>query len=111
MFENRVLREIFEPKRDEVTSDWRRLHNGELRDLYCSPKITRVIKQRRMRWAGNVARMGDRRGAYRVSVWRLDGKRPFGRYKIRWGDNIKMDLQEVEWGCVWLGIGTGGERL
>ena len=67
VFENRVLRKIFEPKMDEVTGDWRKLHNEELNDLYCSPNIVRVIKSRK-RWAGNVARMGERRGVYRVLV-------------------------------------------
>jgi len=81
-----VLRRIFGPKRDEVTGEWRKLHNEELNDLYCSPNIARVIKSRRMRWAGHVARMG-----------KPEGKRPFGRPRRRWEDNIKMDLQEV--GC------------
>jgi hypothetical protein len=66
VFENRVFRRIFGPKRDEVTGEWRKLHNEELNDLYCSPNIVRVIKWRRMRWAGHVARMGERRGVYRV---------------------------------------------
>jgi hypothetical protein len=78
VFENRVLRRIFGPRRDEVTGDWRRLHNEELNDLYSSPNI-RVIKSRRMRWTGNVARMGERRGAYRVLVGKPEGKRPLGR--------------------------------
>ena len=92
MFENRVLRRIFGPKRDEVTREWRKLHNGELNDLYCSPNIVRVIKSRRMRWAGNVARMGERRGVYRVLVGKVEGKRPLGRPRRRWEDNIKMNL-------------------
>jgi hypothetical protein len=98
VFENRVLRRIFGPKRDEVTGDWRRLHNEELNDLYSSPNIIRVIKSRRMRWVGHVARMGERRGAYRILVERPEGRRPLGRPRRRREDNIKMDLQEM--GCV-----------
>jgi hypothetical protein len=98
VFENRVLRRIFGPKRDGVTGEWRRLHNEELNDLYSSPNIVRVIKLRRMRWAGHVARMGEGRGAYRVLVGRPEGRRPLGRPRRRWGNNIKMDLQEVGWG-------------
>ena len=75
VFEKRVLRKIFGPKRDEVTKEWRKLHNEELNDLYCSPNIVRVIKSRRMRWAGHVARMGDSRGVYRVLVGKPEGKR------------------------------------
>jgi hypothetical protein len=98
VFENRVLRRIFGPKRDEVTGELRRLHNEELNDLYSSANIIRVIKSRRMRWAGHVARMGEGRGAYRILVGRPEGRRPLGRLKRRWEDNIKMDLQEVRWG-------------
>jgi hypothetical protein len=97
VFENRVLRRIFGPKMDEVTGKWRKLHNEELNDLYCSPNIVRGIKFRRMLWAGHVARMGERRGAYRVLVGKPEGKRPLGRPRRRCKDNIKMDLQEV--GC------------
>jgi hypothetical protein len=79
VFENRVLRRIFGPKRDEVTGEWGRLHNEELNDLYSSPNIIRVIKSRRMRWTGNVARMGERRGTYRILVGRPEGRRPLGR--------------------------------
>ena len=101
MFENMVLRRIFEPRRDEVTGEWRRLHNEELNDLYCSPNIVRVIKSRRMRWAGHVAaRMGEERGAYRVLVGKPEGKRSLGRPRCRWVDNIRMDLQEVGCGYV-----------
>jgi len=81
----------------KVTGEWRKLHNEELNDLYCSPNIVRVIKSKRMRWTGHVARMGDRRGAVRVLVGKRDGRRPLGRRGRRWEDNIKMDLQEV--GC------------
>jgi len=96
VFENRVLRAIFGPKRDEVTAEWRKLHNEELNDLYCSLNIVRVTKSR-MRWAGHVAHMDERRGVYMVLVGKLEGKRPLGRPRRRWEDNIKMDLQEV--GC------------
>ena len=82
---------------DEVTREWRELHNEELNDLYCSPNIVRVIKSRRMRWTGHVARVGGRRGVYRVLVGKPEGKRPLGRPRRRWEGNIKMDLQEV--GC------------
>jgi hypothetical protein len=92
LFGNRMLRRIFVPKRDEVTGEWRKLHNEKLNDLYCSPNIVRVIKSRRMRWAGHVARMGERRGVLRVLVGRPGGKRPLGRPSRRWEDNIKMDL-------------------
>jgi hypothetical protein len=86
------------PKRDEVTGEWRRLHNEELNDLYSSPNIIRVIKSRRKRWAGHVARMGEKKGAYRILVMRPEGRRPLGKPKRRWEDNIKMDLQELGWG-------------
>jgi hypothetical protein len=92
VFENRVLRRIFGPKREEVTGEWRRLHNEELNDLYSSPNIIRVIKSRRMRLAGHVTRMGEGRGAYRILVERPEGRRPLGRPRLRWEDNIKMDL-------------------
>jgi hypothetical protein len=93
-----MLRRIFGPKRDEATGEWRRLHNGELNDLYSSPNIMRVIKSRRLRWAGYVARMGEKRGAYRILVGRPEGRRPLGRTRRGWEDNIKMDPQEVGWG-------------
>jgi len=97
VFENMVLRRIFGPRREEVTGEWRRLHNVELNDLYCSHNIVRVIKSRRMRWTGHVARMGEDRVVYRVLVGKQEGKRPLGRPRLRWVDNIRMDLQEV--GC------------
>ena len=96
-FENRVLRRIFGPKRDGLTGEWRKLHNEELNDLYCSPNTVRLIKWRRMRWAGHVARMRERTVACRVLVGRADGKRPFGRTRRRWEDNIKKVIQEVVW--------------
>jgi len=95
--ENRVLRKIFRRKRDEVTGVWRRLHNEELHDLYCSPNVIRVIKSRRMRWAGHAGRMGERRGAFRVLVGKPVGERALGRPRHGLEDNIKMDLQEVGW--------------
>ena len=98
MFENRVLRRVFGPKRDEVIGEWRKLHNEELNDLYSLPNVVRVVKSRRMRWVGHVARMGEVRGVHRVLVGMPEGKRPFGRPRCRWEDNIKMDLQEVEGG-------------
>jgi hypothetical protein len=111
VFENRVLRVIFGRKRDEVTGEWRRLHNEKLNDLYSSPNIIRVIKSRRMRWAGHVARMGEGRGAYRVLVGRPEGRKPRGRPRRRWEDNIKMDLQEVGWmGMDWIDMAQDRDR-
>ena len=106
MFDNRVLRRIFVLKRDGVTGEWRKLHNEELNDLYCSPNIMRVVKSRRMRWAGHVARMGERRVVHKVLVGKPEGKRPLGRPRRRWEDNIKMDLEEVGRG-LW-GLDGGG---
>jgi hypothetical protein len=100
VFENRMLRRIFGPKRDEVTGGWRKLHNEELHGLYSSPSIIRVIKARRMRWAVDVARMGEVRGAYNILVGRPEGRRPLGRHRRRWEDNIKMDLLEIGFGDV-----------
>ena len=115
VFENRALRRIFGPKRDEVTREWRKLHNEELNDLNSSPNIGRVIKSRRMRWAGHVARMGQGRGVYRVLVGKPEGKRPLGRPRRRWEDDIKMYLQEVGCGVwsasSWLRIGTRVRHL
>jgi hypothetical protein len=93
VFENRVLRRVFGPKRDEVTGESRKLHNEELNDMYSSPNIVRVVKSRRMRWAGHVARMGEERGVHRVLVGKPEGKRPLGRPRRRWEDNIKMDVE------------------
>ena len=97
VFENGVLRRILGHRRDKVTGKWRKLHNKEQNDLYSSPNIFWVIISRRVRWAGHVARMGERRGECRVLVGKPEGKRPLGRLRLRWEDNIKMDLQEV--GC------------
>jgi hypothetical protein len=94
VFENRVLRRIFGPKMEEDGS-WRKLHNDELHSLYSSPNIVKMIKSGRMRWAGHVARMGKGRGVYSVLVGRPEGKRPLGRHRHRWEDNIKMDLREM----------------
>ena len=102
MFENMVLRRIFGPRRDEVTVEWRRMHNEELNDLYSSPNIVRVIKPRRMRWAGHVARMGEERGVYRVLL---------GRPRRRWVDNIMMDFLEVGCGYMdWIGLAQNRDR-
>ena len=105
VFDNRVLRRVFEPKRDEVTGEWRKLHNE---DLYSLLNIVRVVKSRRMRWVGHVARMGEGRCVRRVLVGIPEGKRPLGRPRRRWEDNIKMDLQEVVGGLWGLdGVGSG----
>jgi hypothetical protein len=100
VFENRVLRRIFGSKRDEVTGEWRKLHNEYLNDLYSSPNTARVLKSRRMRWAGHVARMGVRRGVYRVLVGKPEANRPLARSRRRREYNIQMDLQEVGCGCM-----------
>jgi hypothetical protein len=104
LFENKVLRRIFGPKRDEVTGEWRKLHSGgELHNLYSSPDISRQIKSRRMRWVGNVACMGEGRNVYRVLVGKPEGKRPLGGPRCRWEDGIEMDLRETGWwGVEWI---------
>ena len=115
VFENMVLRRIFGPRRNEVTGEWRRLHNEELNGLYSSPNIVRMKKSRKMRWAGHVARMGEERGVYRVLVGKPEGKRPLRRPRFRWVDNIRMYHQGLYvgvWtGLDWLRIETGGGRL
>ena len=110
VFENGVVRRIFGPKRDEVTGEWRKLHNEELKGLYSSPNIVRVIKSRRLRWAGHVACMGVGRGC-RVMVGKPEGKRPLGRPRRRWEDNIRMDLQEMGLGYEdWIGLAQDRDR-
>jgi hypothetical protein len=118
VFENRVLRRIFGPKRDDVTGDWRKLHNEELPNVYSSPNIIRMIKSRRMRWAGHVARRGaeekNKNNACRILARKPEGMRPLRRPRRRWVDNIKMDL--IQHGMVWTGsnwlrIGTSGGLL
>jgi hypothetical protein len=100
VFENKVLRRIFGPKRHEGTGGCRKLHNEELHDLYSSPSIIRIIKPRRMRWAGHVDRMGEKRNAYRLMVGKPERKRSLGRPRRRWVNNIKIDLLEIGWGGV-----------
>jgi hypothetical protein len=100
VFENRVLRRIFGTKRNEVTWKWRKLHNEKLHDLYSSASIIRILKSRRMRWAGHVARMGEKRNVYELLVGNPEGKRPLRSPRLKWVDNIKMDLVEVGWGDV-----------
>ena len=115
VFENRVLRRVFGPKRDEVTGEWRTLHNEELSELFSLPNIVRVVKSRRMRWAGHVGRMGQGRGVHRVLVGRPEGKRPLGRPRRRWGIILRWIFRN--WarvgrtGWSWLRIGTGGGHL
>jgi hypothetical protein len=115
VFENRVLRRIFRPKRDEVTGEWRKLHNEELHILYSSPNIIRQLKSRRMRWAGHVVRMGEERNVYRGLMGKPEGKRPLGRPRRRWEDGIRMDLREIGWVSVdWIQLAqnrTGGGLL
>jgi hypothetical protein len=98
-------------KRDELTGGWRKLHNEEVCDLYSSPSIIRIIKSRRMRWAGHVARMGEKINAYRLLVGNPERKRPLGRPRCRWVDNIKMDLLEIGWGGVdWIGLAQDRDK-
>jgi hypothetical protein len=111
MFENRVLRRIFGPKRDEVTGGWRKLHHEELHGLYSSPSIIRAIKARRMRWTGYVALMGEVRGAYSILVGRPEGRRPLRKPRHRWEDNIKRDLREIGFGDVdWIHLAQDRDR-
>jgi hypothetical protein len=116
VFENRFLRRIFGPKRDDVTGDWRKLHSEELHNLYSSQNIIRQIKSRRMSWAGHAALMGEERKVYKVLVGKPEGKKPLGMPRRRWEDGIRTDLGKIGWGGVWIGfdwltIGTGGELL
>jgi hypothetical protein len=111
VFENRVLRGIFGPKRDEVTGEWRKLHNEELHNLYSYPDIIRQVKSRRMRWAGHVARIGEERKVFKVLVGNPGGKRPLGRPRRRWEDGIRMDLREIGFGSVdWIRLAQDRDR-
>jgi hypothetical protein len=114
VFENRVLRGVFGPKREEVTGEWRKLHSAELHNLYSSPEIIRQIKSMRMR-AGHVARMAEGRDVYRVLVEKPEGKRLLERPRRRWEDGIKMELREIGWGVwsgfTWLRLGSVGGLL
>jgi hypothetical protein len=117
VFENRVLRRIFGPMRDEVMGEWRKLNNGQLHILYSSPDIIRHIKSRRMRWVGHTKHMGEGRNVYRVLVGNSEGKRPLERPRHRWEDGLKMDLREIGWGggvwsgFTWIRIGIAGGLL
>jgi hypothetical protein len=115
VFENRVLRRVLVVKRDKITGEWRKLHNEELRDLYSLPNILRVVKSRRMKWVGHVARMGEGRGVQRVLMGRPEGKRPLGRPRHRWGIILRWIFRKWEGfvgtGESWLRIGTGGGHL
>jgi hypothetical protein len=105
-----VLRRILGPKRDEVTGGWRKLHNED-NNLYSTPSIIRMIKSKMMRWAGHVARMGEKRNAYRILVGKPEGKRPLGRPRRRWADNIKIDLREIGWdGMDWIDVAQDRDR-
>jgi hypothetical protein len=111
VFENRVLRRIFGPKRDEVTEEWRKLRNEELHNLYSSPDIIRQVKSRRTRWAGHVARMGEERKLYKVLVGNPEGKRPLGRPRRRWEEGIRIDLREIGLGGVdWIRLAQDRDR-
>jgi hypothetical protein len=101
----KYARKIFGPKRDEMIGGWRKLHNEELHNLYCSPSLIRFIKSRRMRWAGNVARIGEKINAHRTLVGKPESKTPLGRRRLRWEDNIRMDLREIGWGSMdWINL-------
>jgi hypothetical protein len=111
VFENRVLRRIFGPKRDEVTGEWRKLHNEELHNLYSSPDIIRQVKSRRMRWTGHVARMGEEREVYKVLLEKPEGKRPLGRPRRRWEYGIRMDPRETGLGALdWIRLAQDMDR-
>jgi hypothetical protein len=111
VFENRVLRRVFGPKKDDVTGEWRKLHNEELNELYFLRNIVREVKSRRMRWAGHVARMVEDTGVHRVLVRNPEGKSPLGRPRCRWEDNIKMDLQEAGGDCGdWMELAQDRDR-
>jgi hypothetical protein len=111
LFSYRVLRRIFGLKRDEATGKWRKLHNEELHNLYSSPNIIRMIKSRRMRWAGHIAHMGEKRNAYRILVGKPEGKRPLGRPRRRWVNYIKIDLRKIGWdGVGWVDLAQDGDQ-
>jgi len=111
VFENMVLRRIFGPRKDEVTGEWRRMHNEELNNLYSSPNIVWMIISRRMRWDGHVARMGEDSGVYRVLVGKPERRRPLGRPRRRWVNNIRMELQEMGCGYMdWIGLAQDRDR-
>jgi len=110
VFVNRVLRRVFGSRRDDITREWRKLHSEELRDHYTLPNIVRVVKSRRMRWAGHVALMGEERGVHRVLVRKPEGNRPLGRPRRRWEDIIKMDLREVRGGGGWMDLAQDRNR-
>ena len=111
MFENRVFSRIIGPKKDEVTGEWRKLHNEELHGLHFSPNVFRVFKSRRMRWVVHVARIGEGSGVYRVLVGKPEGKRPPGRPRRRWRDNINIDLQEMGCGGMyWIDLAQDRDR-
>jgi hypothetical protein len=111
VFEKRILRRIFGPKRDDVTVEWRKFRNEELHNLYSYPIIIRQIKSRRMRWAGHVARMGEDRKVYKVLVGKPEGKRPLGRRWCKWEDGIRMELREIGWGNVdWIQLAQDRDR-
>jgi hypothetical protein len=111
VFENRVLRRIFGPKRDEMTGEWRKLHNEKLHNLYSSPDIVRQVNSRRMRLAGHVARMGEKRKVYKVLLGKPEEKRPLGRPRRRWEDGIRMDLREICLGGVdWIRLDQDRDR-
>jgi hypothetical protein len=106
-----IYKRIFGPNRDEVTGEWRKLHNEELQNLYSSPDIFRQVKSRRMRWAGHVARMVEERRVYKVLVGKLEGKRPLGRPRPRWEDGVRMDLRETGLGGVdWIRLAQDRDR-
>jgi hypothetical protein len=111
VFENRVLRRIFGPKRDEVMGEWRKLHSEELHNFYSSPDIIRQVKSRRMRWARHVARMGEERKVYKVLVGNPEGKRQLGRPRRRWEDGVRIDLMEIGLECVdWILLAQDRDR-
>jgi transcription termination factor 2 len=111
MFENGILRRLYGPKREEVTGEWRKLHNEEIHILYEIPNIVRQMKSRRMRWAGHLARMGEERKVYRVLMGKPEGKRPLGRPRCRWEDGIRMDLRKIGWGSAeWIQLNHDRDR-